>query len=363
MIFPEKESPLVKWAGGKQRELTVLSDHFPSFFDCYYEPFFGGGAVFFALQPEKAVINDTCEELMLLYRCIAQQDKTLFHFLDSLFTIWEDLETIVLTLVNRCSFRPFSAFSFVSYFFEVGGPVLFQLEFLLPGAKEMFEMLLVKEGKRRGDDFADVFWKEEREPKEHLVETTLKTVFYTTIRKFLNEQRKQFAPGVAAGLFFFIRELCYSSMFRYNRKGEFNIPYGGYCYNRKNMRVKLDRMKTPKIQQLFARTELYCDDFEYLLRVRQPPNGRDFLFLDPPYDSAFSTYAQQPFTLNDHKRLAKYLHTVCPCRFLLVVKETPEIAALYNYPDVTVSRFEKTYQVNIQSRNEREAIHLLITNY
>jgi DNA adenine methylase len=50
--------PLIKWAGGKQRFLAQILPHIPKEYDTYYEPFFGGGAVFFALEPIKAVLTD-----------------------------------------------------------------------------------------------------------------------------------------------------------------------------------------------------------------------------------------------------------------------------------------------------------------
>lgn len=56
--------PMVKWVGGKRQLIDKLLEKVPKDFDTYYEPFFGGGALFFALQPEKAVINDYNVHLM-----------------------------------------------------------------------------------------------------------------------------------------------------------------------------------------------------------------------------------------------------------------------------------------------------------
>jgi len=62
--------PVLKWAGGKRQLLPELEKHFPKKFSTYYEPFIGGGAVLFHLQPKKAVINDYNEDLINLYICI-----------------------------------------------------------------------------------------------------------------------------------------------------------------------------------------------------------------------------------------------------------------------------------------------------
>ena len=48
--------PILKWAGGKTQMLGELLPKVPSSYGRYIEPFFGGGALFFALQPENAVI-------------------------------------------------------------------------------------------------------------------------------------------------------------------------------------------------------------------------------------------------------------------------------------------------------------------
>lgn len=62
--------PVVKWAGGKTQVIEKLLERKPKKFKTYYEPFVGGGAFFLALQPKKAVINDTNKELMAIYKCL-----------------------------------------------------------------------------------------------------------------------------------------------------------------------------------------------------------------------------------------------------------------------------------------------------
>lgn len=62
--------PFVKWVGGKRQLLHEIDAHIPTKFSTYYEPFVGGGAVLFHLQPKKAVINDSNEELTNLYQVV-----------------------------------------------------------------------------------------------------------------------------------------------------------------------------------------------------------------------------------------------------------------------------------------------------
>ena len=71
--------PVVKWVGGKRQLLTEIDKYIPSHFSTYYEPFLGGGAVFFYLQPQKAVVNDINEELINLYQVIKDNVEELIE--------------------------------------------------------------------------------------------------------------------------------------------------------------------------------------------------------------------------------------------------------------------------------------------
>lgn len=70
-----KGKPFVKWAGGKRQIIDKLKQYIPTNFNCYYEPFIGGGALFFELSPKKAVINDSNKELMNVYQVLCNHDK------------------------------------------------------------------------------------------------------------------------------------------------------------------------------------------------------------------------------------------------------------------------------------------------
>lgn len=63
----QEATPFVKWAGGKRQLLSQIEKRLPPKFNTYIEPFVGGGAVFFYLQPKKAVINDLNEALINVY--------------------------------------------------------------------------------------------------------------------------------------------------------------------------------------------------------------------------------------------------------------------------------------------------------
>ncbi len=71
--------PFVKWVGGKRQLLTEIEQHIPSQVSKYYEPFIGGGALFFHLQPKNAIINDINEELINLYKIIKEYPEELIE--------------------------------------------------------------------------------------------------------------------------------------------------------------------------------------------------------------------------------------------------------------------------------------------
>ena len=66
----EETYPIVKWVGGKRQLMFELLKNMPEDFNRYFEPFIGGGALFFELQPDNAYISDMNEELINLYQVV-----------------------------------------------------------------------------------------------------------------------------------------------------------------------------------------------------------------------------------------------------------------------------------------------------
>jgi len=66
--------PIVKWAGGKRQLIDKLLKYMPKSYNKYFEPFIGGGALLFELMPENPTINDINQELLSIYRCLADTD-------------------------------------------------------------------------------------------------------------------------------------------------------------------------------------------------------------------------------------------------------------------------------------------------
>ena len=75
-------TPVIKWVGGKRQLLSEIKARMPKEYGTYYEPFFGGGAHFFELQPKKAVINDFNDQLVNLYCQIKNDCQSVVAIID-----------------------------------------------------------------------------------------------------------------------------------------------------------------------------------------------------------------------------------------------------------------------------------------
>ena len=85
-VFAEEKidkrvKPFLKWAGGKTQLLEELLISMPDQYNTYIEPFIGGGALFFALRPERAIIADSNPELINCYKQIAENVEEVIRLL------------------------------------------------------------------------------------------------------------------------------------------------------------------------------------------------------------------------------------------------------------------------------------------
>lgn len=84
-------TPVIKWAGGKRQLLTEIKEMMPEHFNTYYEPFLGGGAVFFDTGPGKAVINDSNPQLIGMYKELRDNAETVAGYLDGFQNKYNDM--------------------------------------------------------------------------------------------------------------------------------------------------------------------------------------------------------------------------------------------------------------------------------
>jgi DNA adenine methylase len=194
------------------------------------------------------------------------------------------------------------------------------------------------------------------------IEGSIRAAFYMAVRNRYNQARLiDLHSKERTADFLFLREYCYASMFRFNSKGEFNIPYGGISYNRKNFKSKIEKLFEPAMKLRLENTEFHCLDFEeFLNHVKL--SEFDFLFIDPPYDSDFTDYDGREFRNKDQERLADYLNET-PAKVMIVIGDTELIRKLYKAPKWRIAEDDLQYKWTIKSRNERSKTHLTITNY
>ena len=120
----------------------------------------------------------------------------------------------------------------------------------------------------------------------------------------------------AASLFYFLNRTGYNGLCRFNRSGEFNVPFGSY------KRITYTRDFT-RYRRAFADWEFTTGDFEAI-----PLEKTDFVYADPPYDVEFTQYSQGGFSWDDQVRTAKWLARHRG-PVILVNQATKRVADLY----------------------------------
>jgi len=83
-ILVQKPKPFLKWAGGKSLILPAILEHIPTTFDRYFEPFLGGGALFFNLRPQKARLSDLSEDLVNTYSQVRNYPEEVISLLNEM---------------------------------------------------------------------------------------------------------------------------------------------------------------------------------------------------------------------------------------------------------------------------------------
>mgnify|MGYP006436978173 FL=1 len=247
-----KLEPLVKWAGGKEQELKYIIPHLPDYFENYYEPFVGGGSVYTAIQAKEYFINDKADELIDLYKIIISDEREMFfNGIEEIIYNWEVLGNI--SEKNQSFFiRIYKDFANDKISKDILSNKIY--EFILKNSNEFNGLFssyfnfnienFLKEIKKnlvRKTSRMKVLEKQKGKlPDKDIldnIETALKSAFYMHFRHIYNFHKKyELNQAFYTAIFLFIRNYPYSGMFRYNSKGEFNVPYAGIDHNNENFR-------------------------------------------------------------------------------------------------------------------------------
>lgn len=207
--------PFLKWAGGKTQLLSLLLEVIPQPIETYYEPFLGGGALFFALAQRnrfhQAILNDFNPDLIECYRAVLDVPEEVIY---------------------------------------------------------------------------------------HLKEMPCNREFYESIRKVKPKTLSQRAARII-----YLNKTTYNGLYRVNRRGEFNAPFG--AFGRTPRILDAENLRNCSETMRYG-ISLYTGDF---VQAIDGAREGDVVYFDPPYvpintTSGFTNYTRDGFTLDDQRRLA-----------------------------------------------------------
>lgn len=270
-------APVLKWVGGKRQLMNEIKKVLPKTYTTYYEPFMGGGAVLFELQPDKAVINDINGELMNLYKVIKNDVDLLI----------DDLKKHENT---------------ADYFYSI------------------------RELDRKKDKYENL----------------------SNIEK--------------ASRIMYLNKTCYNGLFRVNKAGEFNSPFGRY----KNPNI-VNEVTLRAVNKYFntADIKILNKDFEKSLEgIRKG----SFVYLDPPYDPVsnsanFTGYNKGGFNRDEQIRLKNLCDKLDKkgVKFLLSNSATDFIKDLYKDYNIKIVKAKRAINSNGNARGSVDEV--LVRNY
>lgn len=367
--------PLVPYIGGKTGELKYILPALPETFENYYEPFVGGGAVLMKIEGKKKYANDLNKDIISLYEYVATSDGKFLGYLEAIHQTWKRAEEFAKSkfdtlhnwydkyLGNEISKKELK--QFITTFCNDNQDEILDIvrlsglltPVLLKNTKDfLFRKMekLYKDGER---DMTAI---------SQYMEVAIKQGIYNNYRYLFNDKElAESNPQLHTAMYQFTRYYSFSGLEHYNKKGEFNTPYGANpSYNAKSELTKLKQYKSEAMIAHLNETEFCSLDYLEFLR-RKNPTENDFIFLDPPYDCVFTRYSNNDFVAKDHNNLANYLLNECRAKWMMVigVGKTDYITKLYRKEGIYIYCYDKEYSVNLKKRNNRKMTHLMITNY
>jgi DNA adenine methylase len=183
----------------------------------------------------------------------------------------------------------------------------------------------------------------------------------------INFQKYQMDWIERAAQIIFLNRTCYNGLFRVNRKGEFNVPFGRY----KNPEI-LNEDNLNDVATLLKTTQIILGDFT---KCRRLINKKTFIYLDPPYrplseTASFTNYSKNGFTDNDQIRLAKFYQDLDAIGAKVMLSnsdprnENPSDTFFDDlYSNYRIERVPAKRIINCNGARRGEINELIITNY
>ena len=165
----------------------------------------------------------------------------------------------------------------------------------------------------------------------------------------------------------FLNKTCFNGLFRLNKKGEFNVPFGGY----ENPRI-LEQSSLINASDLLQIAEIFPTDFE---NIKNKITSNFFIYFDPPYrpistTSSFTSYSKYDFNEDDQKRLAKFFNEISKNGNKLMLsnsdpKNINEDDHFFEemYSNFRILRVQANRMINSKGDKRGKINELLILNY
>lgn len=164
----------------------------------------------------------------------------------------------------------------------------------------------------------------------------------------------------AAARMIYLNHTCFNGLYRLNRKGQFNTPYGHY----KNPTI-CNAEKIIAAADVLKNAEIVCGD--YLDVLKKYAQKDDFIFLDPPYVpisqyADFKRYTKEQFYERDQRNLADEVHRLVKigCKVMLTNSNHPLVHELYGRYKIDVIQTKRNINRNGDKRNGEDVI---VTTY
>jgi DNA adenine methylase len=158
----------------------------------------------------------------------------------------------------------------------------------------------------------------------------------------------------------FLNKTCFNGLYRVNKKGQFNVPFGRY----KNPKI-LDEENLLAVSNTLRKVKILHRSFE---QVTDEAKKGDFVYFDPPYvpltnTANFTSYTQNSFGLREQQRLAETFQKLAQrgCHVMLSNSDTTLVRELYS--DFHLFTVKATRAINCQPDKRGQITELVVTNY
>jgi DNA adenine methylase len=271
---PVRVTPFLKWAGGKSQLIATYADFMPEKYNRYFEPFIGGGAVFFHLKSNNqllhATISDCNAELINCYTVIRNDVESLIKVLD-----------------------------------------------------------------------------------QHRNESD----YFYSVRA---QDPRQLSSLERAARMIFLNKTCFNGLYRVNRRGQFNVPFGKYD----NPRI-CNPEQLRNVSAALADVQIVNTPYD---KAADKAQLGDFVYFDPPYQplsstASFTSYTENSFGLADQQKLSSFFRKLSNrgCKVMLSNSDNQLVRDLYR--GFRIETVQATRAINCKAERRGQISELLIMNY